>query len=152
MKLAEAFAKVLEEFKIGEKILSVTCNNNNASPNNTVIKKLSKLLKSFPGNANHTCRFLHILNLVAKSMIQQFDLPKDKADEALTEVERELMSLADGLNDDGGKGGGDSDDKNKDTVDDMDSWIDKQLKMSEKERMELDAGVQPVRMVLVKVS
>jgi hypothetical protein len=62
-----------------------------------MIDELVDLLPSFPGKVNHTCCFLHIVNLVAKSVIQQFDVAKGKADDALDEAERELHALAEGI-------------------------------------------------------
>ncbi|TDL16424.1 hypothetical protein BD410DRAFT_702142, partial [Rickenella mellea] len=62
-------------------ILSITCDN--ASPNDTMTSKLAEILDTFPGAANRTRCFAHILNLVAKSIIRQFDLPKTLADKAL---------------------------------------------------------------------
>ena len=53
-------------------VLSVTCDN--VAPNDTMIDKLAKLLEEFPGAANRTRCFTHILNLVAKSIMKQFDL------------------------------------------------------------------------------
>jgi len=74
--LATAFAKILEDFGISDKILSITCDN--ASNNDTMIEELAVLIDDFPGPANQTRCFLHILNLVVKSIIRQFDLPKKK--------------------------------------------------------------------------
>ncbi|KAK0467345.1 uncharacterized protein EV420DRAFT_1228573, partial [Desarmillaria tabescens] len=57
-------------------ILSITCNN--ASNNNTMVEALgdSDALPSFNGQASCTHCFAHIVNLVAKSLLQQFDPPK----------------------------------------------------------------------------
>ncbi|TDL29000.1 hypothetical protein BD410DRAFT_702115, partial [Rickenella mellea] len=52
-------------------ILSITCDN--ASPNDTMTTELADLIDAFPGDANRTRCFAHILNLVAKSVIRQFD-------------------------------------------------------------------------------
>ena len=46
--------------------------------NDKMIEELANLLDDFPGPANQTWCFLHIINLVVKSIIQQFDLPKSK--------------------------------------------------------------------------
>ena len=94
VNLAEAFANVLEEFGIKDKvssrlhnqilvdllrvfssqILSVTCDN--ASNNDTIVEHLAMLVENFPGAANKTRCFNHILNLVAKSILRLFDAPK----------------------------------------------------------------------------
>ena len=43
-----------------------------------MVEMLEVLIDDFPGAANQTCCFLHILNLVVKSILKQFDLPKSK--------------------------------------------------------------------------
>ena len=43
-----------------------------------MIEELTNLLDDFPGPENQTWCFLHILNLMVKSIIQQFNLPKSK--------------------------------------------------------------------------
>jgi len=48
-------------------ILSVTLDN--ASNNDTMIAELENLLDEFPGAANQTRCFTHILNLVVKSIL-----------------------------------------------------------------------------------
>ena len=58
-----------------------------------MIDKLSKLLKEFPGSANHTRCFNHILNLIAKSIMRQFDLPKAKVGEALEATAEALVGF-----------------------------------------------------------
>ncbi|TFK61912.1 hypothetical protein BDN72DRAFT_749645, partial [Pluteus cervinus] len=52
-------------------ILSITCDN--ATNNDAMIEELVNLLDNFPGPANQTRCFTHVLNLVVKSMIKQFD-------------------------------------------------------------------------------
>jgi hypothetical protein len=62
-----------------------------------MIEELSELLHDFPGEANRTRCFTHILNLVAKSIIKQFDVPKARANEALEALDdaaKELAALA----------------------------------------------------------
>jgi hypothetical protein len=56
-----------------------------------------ELIASFPADASCARCFNHIIALIAKSMIHQFDLPKGKADAALNNAERELRELAEGL-------------------------------------------------------
>ena len=58
-------------------VLAVTCDN--ASNNTVIINKLSILVDTFAGTANHTHCFLHVVNLVAKSLIQQFEVKKEVA-------------------------------------------------------------------------
>jgi hypothetical protein len=64
------------------------------------------LLDDFPGSANQTRCFLHILNLVVKSIIQQFNLPKskktsdneDEDDPMLDAAMAELLKLTSDIN------------------------------------------------------
>ncbi|TDL13591.1 hypothetical protein BD410DRAFT_698087, partial [Rickenella mellea] len=62
-------------------MLSITCDN--ASPNDKMVSVLADTITAFPGSANRTRCFAHILNLVAKSIIKLFDVPKSLADKAL---------------------------------------------------------------------
>ena len=73
-------------------ILSITCDN--ASNNDTMVSELEKLLEVFPGESNRTHCFDHIVNLIAKSVIRQFDTPTVKGNEAFDDVLRELMVSA----------------------------------------------------------
>ncbi|KAG6886814.1 hypothetical protein C0995_004344 [Termitomyces sp. Mi166 len=67
--LATVFATILEEFGIEHKILGVTCNN--ASPNIVIVEALSDVVKAFP----------------VKTIVYQFDIKKEKADEGLDKAE-----------------------------------------------------------------
>ena len=40
---------------------------------------------------------LHIVNLIAKSLLKQFDVPKKSANAALNNTERKLINLAVGI-------------------------------------------------------
>jgi hypothetical protein len=87
--LAVAFAKILEEFGVFDKvslhqiavdriltcsqILCITCDN--ASSNDTMIEALSDLIPLFPGDPNCARCFNHVIALIAKSLIHQFDVP-----------------------------------------------------------------------------
>ncbi|KAI0739256.1 hypothetical protein C8Q80DRAFT_1112226, partial [Daedaleopsis nitida] len=51
--------------------LGITCNN--ASNNNTMIDSLAVRLPDHDGQQGRVQCFLHILNLVAKSLLQQFN-------------------------------------------------------------------------------
>ncbi|PBK73744.1 hypothetical protein ARMSODRAFT_869484, partial [Armillaria solidipes] len=52
-------------------ILTFTCDN--AANNNTMIDELTSHIPSFPGQAHHVHCFAHVVNLVAKSLLKQFD-------------------------------------------------------------------------------
>ena len=57
-----------------KQVLGMTCDN--ASCNTVMIERLAEMLPGF-SNAGHTRCCLHIINLVARSMIKQFDIPKN---------------------------------------------------------------------------
>jgi hypothetical protein len=123
-----------------------------------MIEELANLLDDFPGSENQTRCFLHILNLVVKSIIRQFDLPKskkasgddDKDDPALDAAIAELLKLAGDieLEEQITASAGD----NKAADDDDEGWIDEHEDMTEDELKELVASVQPVRLLLTKVT
>jgi hypothetical protein len=118
-----------------------------------MIKELSRLLRDFPCKVNQTQCFLHIVNLVAKQLLRQFDVSWKDADSALDEAERQLLDLAAGIDieelvtaAENGAGVG------SEGNDDVDGWVDEMEALDSDERKELDKSVQPVRLVLVKVS
>jgi hypothetical protein len=57
-------------------ILGIT--GDNASNNDKMIKHLSNMLDDFPGPANQTRCFMHMVNLIAKSILKPFDIQKNK--------------------------------------------------------------------------
>jgi len=59
-----------------------------------MIAKLADLIDDFPGAPNQTCCFLYVINLVVKSIIKKFDLPKAQANGILDEATKELLALA----------------------------------------------------------
>ena len=75
--------------------MAVACDN--AFNNNTMIEELAsdKLLGQwFDGHAARVRCFLHILNLVAKSLIRQFDTDADKEKAERTAADKQLEALA----------------------------------------------------------
>ena len=124
-----------------------------------MIEELAILIDYFPSPANQTWCFLHILNLVVKSIIQQFDLLTSKKtpdskedDENMGKAKKELLKLAGEIELEqevtvSGHGGNEGDA----TEDDNDEgWVDEHKEMTE-ELLELDESVQPVRLLLTKV-
>ena len=118
-----------------------------------MIDELIDLLPNFPGSVNRCHCFLHIVNLIAKSLLKQFDVSKKSADAALDDAKRKLINLAVGIDVEemvtiSKQGaGGDSEDNNN-----VEGWVDETASMSAEEREELREKVQPVHLVLVKVS
>jgi hypothetical protein len=110
---------------------------------------MATLLQTFPGAANRTRCFTHILNLVAKCTMKQFDAPKKKKgtdgddfddnDDDAADLQVALDALEDELEDD--------------RVDKDGSWeYNIRIELTDEEVEELEETVQPVRRVLAKVS
>ena len=139
------------------KLFSVICDN--ASNNDTMIEELANLLDDFLGPANQTRCFLHILNLVVKSIIRQFDLPKskkmlddsdaDKDDPTLDAATMELLKLAGDIDLEEWITMSTSDDDLEATDDDEEGWVDEHDNMTEDDLKELVASVQPVQLLLL---
>lgn len=133
-----------------------------------MIEELEFLIDDFPGPANQTRCFLHVLNLVVKSIIKQFDLPisekkKDgnedgnEDDEDMGDCDlatKELLKLAASGDieeeEDMTMRGGDEEDATEDDNDE--GWVDEHTEMTEGEIIELTESVQPIRLLLTKVS
>jgi hypothetical protein len=117
-----------------------------------MIDTLGRLLDDYPGDPNRACCFNHVIALVAKRMVRQFDVPKAGADAALDEAEEELRNLAEGIDIEEllAKGMQDEDEGDDDDDDDDDDDRTKD-EMSAEERVALDANTWPVRLLLVKV-
>ncbi|KAF9543542.1 hypothetical protein CPC08DRAFT_649847, partial [Agrocybe pediades] len=60
-------------------ILAITCDN--ASNNDVMIEELDELLPGF-SSTNHVRCFLHVNNLVARTLVRQFDIPKSQSTSA----------------------------------------------------------------------
>jgi len=124
-----------------------------------MITELAKILPKF-SEASHIRCFLHIINLVAKLILKQFDVPKKREDEDLDDAEQELRDLAGDLelkewqtaeamdkqqiNRDTGLGA--------EMDNDIDGWVDKMLLLSPAEQARVKEDIRPVKLVLVKVN
>jgi hypothetical protein len=171
--LAMVFANVLKEFGIADKVsigiiyeqpethqeqvLSITCDN--ASCNNVMIAELAKVVPNF-SEVGHTQCFLHIVNLVTKSIIRQFDTEKKLADKRLDEAEaaeqQESRSLVDDialetLEEAMGQCGINAVDVGYETDDDIEGWVDEMRLLLPSERERDKENIRPVTLVLVKV-
>lgn len=116
-----------------------------------MIVELSNLLPAFPGAANRSRCFTHVLNLAAKSIIRQYDLPKAQADIAMDEAAEELAKLSSELELEENLSRG-SDGENGEDDDSEDGWEDENAMLTDEEQAELNETVKPVRLMLVKVS
>ena len=116
-----------------------------------MIDELSRLVENFPGESMRVRCFAHVINLVVKSILKQFDLPDKIKDEVLNEGLKELQALGADLELEEQILRDDDADKNDDD-DDIEGWVDEREEMSEEDLEELEETVLPVRKVLVKVS
>ena len=125
-------------------MLAITCDN--VTSNDTMTLELKRRI-NFAGQAVQVRCFLHVGNLVRKTMVRAFDILKDTV-----ERDNELQNLgAEGL---------DLEDwqmiaKNGEELidsDDMEDWVDEIPLLSQAECRDLENQVRLVRIVLTKVS
>ena len=134
-------------------ILGVTADN--TLNNDKMIERLAELIDNFPGTTNQTRCFTHILNLVAKSVLRQFEAPKAKGINSINDTMKELAAVSDELEDERDDVAvdkeGDEDGDNEGDNDDDDGLPEEREGMSQEQLAELEASVQPIRLVLTKV-
>lgn len=111
-----------------------------------MIQELEILTPEFAGFASHTWCFLHIVNLVAKSLLRQFDAKK-----ATVERDHEMAALADEVAKEEAMMDGIGDDDDSE-VDNEDGWVDEMEDMTENKRIEVEELMWPVKLALAKVS
>ena len=124
-----------------------------------MINHLATLVDTFPGAANKTRCFTHILNLIAKSVICQFEAPKVKGGNVLNDAARELAAIFDELEDsededeatNNNNASDDSGESDEQEDDDDDSLVDERGGMSAEELASLEESMKPIRLVLTKV-
>ena len=112
-----------------------------------MIKELANLVEEFPGPDNQTRCFTHILNLVVKSILRQFDLPDPKSGKSLDDASKELLSLAGNVEEEEeilsreGEGGVAAEEPEDDN---LEGWIDERILMDNDDVDELEESVKPV--------
>ncbi|KIK18569.1 hypothetical protein PISMIDRAFT_14278, partial [Pisolithus microcarpus 441] len=148
-ELAQAFADVLHEFGLATKILSITCDN--ASNNDAMIDELARNVPTFGGKASHTRCFLHIVNLMAKSLIRQFDIKKDM--DAIWDgsgERRELEDLAGEEMEEAPDLDVTNDEQSATGIDNDEGWVDEIELLTPEELEELEEAILPVKLALAK--
>ena len=116
-----------------------------------MIDKLVNLLPNFPGAPNRTRCFLHIVNLIAKQLLKQFDVPGKNANTVLDKVERELQELADGLDMEELVTREEWEGEDGEDEDNTEGWINEMDILTVEDRKELEKSIGPVWVMLVKV-
>lgn len=127
----------------------MTCDN--ASNNNKMIDELHTLVAEFAGSPSHTRCFLHIINLIAKTLINQFDAKK-----ATVDVDGELAKLGKELNEDEHLLDeivldDEDEDGEVEVEENTDKWVDEMEALNVEERIQLERSIRPVKLALVKV-
>jgi len=117
-----------------------------------MVEHLSEVLDEFPGAANQTHCFAHTLNISAKAILKQFDIPKAKNGEVLDMAAQALADLAKEL-DVEEQSEWETQEMGDDKEDDqpLDVWVDLCEGLTEVQTRDLDVSVQPVRSMLIKV-
>lgn len=122
-----------------------------------MLDELEANLPDFGGTAAHTRCFLHTVNLVAKSLIKEFDVSKkDKealqTDEDATSDEDEHLAqeLADLSREAEVEGHDDA--PLDEQADNVEGLVDEMALLTEGEHNKLQRSIRPVKLVLVKVS
>jgi hypothetical protein len=118
----------------------------------SMVEKIGIEIENF-SKVNRTRCFLHIVNLVAKSMLKLFKMIKKglednalqhKLNEMAEDLELEEVTtpaFRNGITD-----------NNKSTEDDVDGLVDEAEELSEEECAEIRAQIRPIMLVLTKVS
>ena len=130
-----------------------------------MVEELASLLENFPGAANQTRCFLHILNLTAKSILQQFEIPKKKNSDGdggdgddgdgwdnkkvLKKAISELQALSKEIEEEENTSQVETDDVEDD--DNEEGLEDERQDLTEEQIAELEADLMPVRLMLTKV-
>ena len=126
---------------------------NNTSANDTMVTELADLVAHFGGKSMCMRCFLHVINLVVKTVIKVFNLPKKEGDKGWEILEHKLKTLEETDLEEyltQTEMGADTD---RDLEDDnMNEWINELEFLTDEELAELDDYLKPLHMMLAKVS
>jgi len=114
-----------------------------------MIDQLAANLVDFPGASNRARCFAHILNLVVKSIMRQFDMPKKRWDATSDE---DLEKLAGNIEAEEDATRAEEDIPEDGPIqDNEEGWVDERDDMTEEDIEELEESVRPIRFLLTKV-
>ena len=119
-----------------------------------MIDKLAIQLDNFPRSVSQVRCFTHILNLVVKSIMRQFNVPDKKKGDITDKATRELHRLAGNIEHEEllSQSGIEQQDGDVGSMDNVEGWIDEWNEMDADELMALESAIQPVRFLLTKIS
>ena len=145
------------------KILGITADN--ASSNDTMVECLSELAPYFDGETSRVQCVLHVTNLVVKSLIKLFNIPKKGGqanDKTETGWDEELETRWDDKIETGSQDSSLESDRleeieqsmgdDEDEDDNVEGWVDETDSMTDNEHAALTRHIRPLWMILVKVS
>jgi len=115
-----------------------------------MLASLSFDLDNFPGAANQTHCFVHTVSIFAKSILQQFDAPKSKSGEVEDEAGDTPAALYKDLEIEE-REEREERQRNDDEDEDEFTWEEYREVLTDEQRKERDASIQPVQSILVKV-
>ena len=101
-----------------------------------MINKMDMMLTRF-SSVNHTRCFAHILNLVAKSLLKQFDVKQnEKKDGDLNDDEQMLLAITGDIKEEEQIMAQENDAKDRNTEDDdsLEGWVDEVEALTDKEQ------------------
>jgi hypothetical protein len=121
-----------------------------------MINKLTRQLVEYPGASNHMRFFTHILNLVVKSIVCQFNVLKKRWDIKTNERTDELLDLARDIEAEELKMQCVQEDSQEGLEegpphDNDEGWVDEREDMMEEDKEELEDSVQPIHVLLTKI-
>ncbi len=130
-------------------MLSITCNN--ATNNDRMVKELAQCIPSFSGQTSHVHCFAHVVNLVAKSLLKQFDSPKHQNGNTDGNDESDFLfpELADNIDLEDEDTQSDPELVSKDNTEGL---VDVLADMDIDERKAFELEIMPIQTALVKVS
>ena len=134
-------------------MLGVTCDN--ASNNDTMVDEMARRIAVFEGTFSRVRCFAHVVNLVVKSLLRQFDVRETKdADGLVDEDVRALLELAQGMADEDVETLRDrrAEEHGVEDAENDEEWVDEIATLDDWERDEFEEQVRPIKMVTVKVS
>ena len=119
-----------------------------------MIDELQQLLTSF-SKVNHTRCFLHVNNLVAQSIVHQFDVPTHSKMSIvdptnpnnhlyISDIDHEEQEMHEALLRNAGM-------EEVEEDDDTNGWVDEMATLTEAKRKVVEEGLQPIKLLLVKV-
>lgn len=116
-----------------------------------MVNELSRLAPTFAGPASQTRCFLHIVNLIAKSLLHQFDATSagDELEEEESS-ENELEGPGCGV-EDFAEDEEENEAENVEAGDNDEGWVDESQDLTARDLEELQRTTRPVRAALLKV-